>query len=446
MKKIYSVLASVMLLSSSAFAQDAVSTGIDIASATPLFDISLETYGVTAGGTIRPSLAMCGENLVLNLGDGSKPIYLDPVTGEKKGEIIVGIADPKGSVASDSKGNMLIASYCETGTFKIFKTSKVNGVPMEWASVENPFSGLKLGTRLDINGDLDGNAVVAATFDGLYAQHMMQWVVKDGVVGEATMITIEGVNQWGAGCNNTKVIFRSSNVEDGYFLGHYYWGEDLDKFYFVDGTTNAAKSNVQDTSGSSWAYAPNSGDAIEFNGAKYLVIQDLSYFGYWAMSTYLYLYDVTDISKFSGELGTEATGCLGDIEMTVYHRDANAETGDPGFPCSQTDTDGMCTGDVLIATTENDMVIYSVSNVDLGIKAVKFSKNSGVSAVETSDIRAYAVNGNIVVNNPNAENVTVYTVAGAEVANTSAADASIAVAPGLYIVKAGNAAQKILVK
>ena len=132
--------------------------------------------------------------------------------------------------------------------------------------------------------------------------------------------------------------------------------------------------------------------------------------------------------------------------MTVYHRDANAETGDPGFPCSQTDTDGMCTGDVLIATTENDMVIYSVSNVDLGIKAVKFSKNSGVSAVETSDIRAYAVNGNIVVNNPNAENVTVYTVAGAEVANTSAADASIAVAPGLYIVKAGNAAQKILVK
>ncbi|MGM9829065.1 MAG: DUF5018 domain-containing protein [Muribaculaceae bacterium] len=446
MKKFYSVLASVMLLSSSAFAEDAVNTGIDVATATPLFDISLETYGVTAGGTIRPSLAMCGEYLVLNLGDGSKPLYLDPVTGEKKGEIIVGIADPKGSVASDVKGNMLIASYCESGTFKIFKTNKVNGVPMEWASVENPFTGLKLGTRLDINGDLDGNAVVAATFDGLYAQHMMQWVVKDGVVGEATMVTIEGVNQWAGGSSNTKVIFRSSNVEDGYFLGHYYWGDDLDKFYFVDGTTNTAKSNVQDKSEYAWAYAPNSGDAIEFNGAKYLVIQDLSYFGYWGLTSYLYLYDVTDISNFSGELGAETTGCIGGIEVNGYHRDADSETGDPGFPCSQTDTDGLTTGDVLIATTADDMVVYSVSNVDLGISAMKFGKSTGVSAVETSDIRAFAANGNIVVNNPNAENVTVYTVAGAEVANTSATDASIAVAPGLYIVKAGNAAQKILVK
>ena len=429
MKKFYSLVAAALLLPASALAE-----GINVAGAAQLFDKNISEYYTTDFRNTHVSLAACGKVLVLNFGDGTTPIYLNPQTGDKLGEINLGSADATGSVASDCAGNMLICNFSPSGTtFKVWKTSAVNAEPVEIISLDHNTS-LDLGARLHVQGDINGDAQIVATRTGLYAQHIYRWKVTGGVIGEPELVELEGVGQWYQGSSNAKAIAHSANPTDGYYVGHYQSG--VDEFYYVNGETLTATNFVKETGEFAWAYAPNAGDSRAYNGKNYTAVLKLSYFTGWAITSYVYIYDTTDPTTFTGAI---AENSLKEIEMTV-------QTPAEGATAADMVLDQYCdpTDDVLLFPSGDNLLAYFVSTSDLDLMAYAFPLDpSGVEAVAAKGFRAYGAKGAIVVEN-NGATVEVYNAAGAAVARTN--NSEINVAPGLYIVKVAGNTQKVLVK
>ena len=72
--------------------------------------------------------------------------------------------------------------------------------------------------------------------------------------------------------------------------------------------------------------------------------------------------------------------------------------------------------------------------------------STGVEGVEASSVKVYGAEGVINVVSEEVAPIAVYSANGAIVSSVEASSASIAVAPGFYIVKAGNSVSKVTVK
>lgn len=82
----------------------------------------------------------------------------------------------------------------------------------------------------------------------------------------------------------------------------------------------------------------------------------------------------------------------------------------------------------------------------LAIYATAVDTATGVEGVETSSVKVYGAEGVINVVSEEVAPIAVYSANGAIVSSVEASSASIAVAPGFYIVKAGNSVSKVTVK
>ena len=82
----------------------------------------------------------------------------------------------------------------------------------------------------------------------------------------------------------------------------------------------------------------------------------------------------------------------------------------------------------------------------LAIYATAVGTATGVEGVETSSVKVYGAEGVINVESEEVAPIAVYSANGAIVSSVEASSASIAVAPGFYIVKAGNSVSKVTVK
>ncbi|MDY2931680.1 MAG: T9SS type A sorting domain-containing protein, partial [Muribaculaceae bacterium] len=71
---------------------------------------------------------------------------------------------------------------------------------------------------------------------------------------------------------------------------------------------------------------------------------------------------------------------------------------------------------------------------------------TGVESVETANATVFAANGTINVSSDAQAAIEVYTANGQMVSAINADNASIAVAPGFYLVKVGNQVSKVVVK
>ena len=80
------------------------------------------------------------------------------------------------------------------------------------------------------------------------------------------------------------------------------------------------------------------------------------------------------------------------------------------------------------------------------ISATAGSIETVVEGVETSSVKVYGAEGVINVESEEVAPIAVYSANGAIVSSIEASSASIAVAPGFYIVKAGNSVSKVTVK
>ena len=72
--------------------------------------------------------------------------------------------------------------------------------------------------------------------------------------------------------------------------------------------------------------------------------------------------------------------------------------------------------------------------------------STGVESVETANATVFAANGTINVSSDAQASIEVYTANGQMVRAINADNASIAVAPGFYLVKVGNQVSKVVVK
>ena len=72
--------------------------------------------------------------------------------------------------------------------------------------------------------------------------------------------------------------------------------------------------------------------------------------------------------------------------------------------------------------------------------------STGVESVETANATVFAANGTINVSSESQAAIEVYTANGQMVSAINADNASIAVAPGFYLVKVGNQVSKVIVK
>lgn len=406
MKKIL-LSAAVSLFSLSSFAQ-----GIDVSTANH-FEIGLPTYGKTIGDDIRPTVAMCGQLLVLHFGDGTTPIYINVTTGQKLGEITLGNVKADGSVTSDDKGNMVIAEACGSGeVLKIYRVNSVTEAPTLLAAYSNTTS-LPLGNRIHVSGDLDGNAQIIATVDGTPeagSNQFVRWMVVGGSVSapELVTVTLNSDEYWWGGTNNARVFAKSANIADGYFVGHY---DNGDNFYHINGETNAIDATIGDGSGgSAWAYNNNCGDSRTFNGVNYTAFCSLSMFNYWGVVSYVYLHDTSDITKLSATLNAESS-LVAKIGYT------NFATGENQYSANNR------VSDVLIVTTENTMSVLHVNNHDLVLAGTTYSAkvDAAIEDVEMDE------------NAP----IEYFNLQGVSVENPT---------NGLYIRRQGNKVSKVYVK
>lgn len=329
-----------------------ISAGIRKGSQVNLFSKTLSDYGISS--VDHPTLASVGNYVIIDPGDGSVPSYVSKITGLLGGKIAMGDADASGCVASDLNGNMLISNYAQSGsTLKIYKTNSVTTAPALYITYANAL-GLPLGSRIHIQGSLDGDAVITATCDGPYSQHFLRWIVKDGVLvnSEPTLVKVGVAEQWGGTQSNSKVVACSTKVEDGYFLSYY----SKNYVYHCDGTTNAPTSYLAPNDATGGNYNYNSLDTREFNNMKYLALLTVSYFT-WSNAS-LYLYDVSSFSNFSGTIdaskaliyekdnlgaSTENYNAAGDVlmipskdgyKLDIYYVDNNMVTlGGVEFDC-----------------------------------------------------------------------------------------------------------------
>lgn len=404
MKKVYAILAGAMFFNMQASAQ-----GIDLEGTQPLFDINfVDAYGIESISGVHPTLARCGAYIVVNPGNGATPVYVDAATGAKKGEIVLGDAVPTGTVASDNVGNMLIGNYCEArADIKLYKTSSVTATPelfIDW----NNDNSLPLGNRIHVQGDLNGDAVIVAACEGVSGvtgtKNFFRWEVKNGVAGQPVKyeFTDASMEYWVNGANNAKIASKSVDIADGYFVGYY----KADKFFHVNGDATAVEEFLVGPGGN---YDANSCDSRPFNGADYTVLMDQSHFPQWGLTGSVYVYDTTDINttNFSGTVSS-AQCLLTTIPMADFSADGTKS--------------GICTGDVLLANTDDMMGVYFITSTYLNFGGVAFpALKSAISEINT-DCQAP---------------VEYYNLQGVRIASPQS---------GLYIRRQGDKAEKVFVK
>ena len=125
--------------------------------------------------------------------------------------------------------------------------------------------------------------------------------------------------------------------------------------------------------------------------------------------------------------GVEATILIDPLTMNVYYNNATMAVDRTGWYAF--------TG---IVSKEGDALKFTALSVD--------DKPTDVEGVDAATARVFAANGNINVAADTQTAITVYSANGQLVSALEAASATIAVAPGFYIVKVGNRVTKLAVK
>lgn len=318
---------------------DKISYGFVEGSQTDLWAINPVSVGLTWGSG-NTTLAAIKNHLIVSAGDGTAPVYLNRMTGVLLGKINMGSAKATGCVTNDDNNNLLIVNEAAAGqALNIYRTNSVTATPTLFLSWTNT-SGLPI-SRVVVRGNIDGNAVVLATCDGVSgvssSSQVVRWDIAGGVIGAPQTITFSNVGGWGGGTSNTRVVPLSTTKSDGYFLSYY----SANTLYHVDGSTNAGSSKIVYGDGSSWGYNLNRLDVRVFNNARYLTMGLMSHFPQWGMNAAVYLYDVTSLSILTGDVTNSPA--------LVYKKNLDSNSGSDGISAN---------GDVILVPSTNGFYMH----------------------------------------------------------------------------------------
>lgn len=293
------------------------------------------------------SLAGLGTYVIVGLGNGRTPVYLDAFTGSKKGQINLGsaVAD---CLTSDDAGNLVIANFATGGAeaqdVNIYVTSSVTDAPVLLHTFMNP-AMTPVGHRIKVSGNVKGDACIVLTAEGIAgvttSSEVVYLLVRDGQVSEVKTRNFAAFGMgWGAAPVNIATVCPASENpdKDGWFIDYYegnvdpsVTSESADCYilHYIDGKE---RDYWLDLVGN-WGVNPNCLDLKVFNGTPYLTLFAVSHFPQWEIRPKLRLYDATDPSA--------ARLLMGNDNLAIYQKGArNEPTGASGDVVLVPSTDG----------------------------------------------------------------------------------------------------------
>lgn len=293
---------------------------------------------------VGPTLAALQGKLVICTGDGSTPIYVNGVTGVKQGEINLGSA-VAGSVTNDEAENLLIVNKAlGNETVNIYRTKSVTEAPTLFYSFTNSNAGgLPCGSKIKVIGNIDDTALITLVHEGVAgvttASKFTVLVVNGGAVVSEQVMDLSGAGlSWNTAPVNTAAIVPiSTNPADGCL--HTQYGPSFLSYINASGSIVAQYNS--DTTG--WGLNPNCLDSKRFNNCNYAALFVVSHFPAWGMGPQLYLYNTTDMSKFTGTSVTD----LACLELT-----------NQAITWYQTGSYSVASGDVVIAPSADGFKLY----------------------------------------------------------------------------------------
>lgn len=335
-----------------------IANGYAAGSETRLFTpLDMTAMGKTADQlyATHPTLAATGRYVVLCWGTGETPVYFLKATGAQVGEMNIGSATPTGAVASDKAGNILISSYAESGQeMTIWRTSGVTDEPTVLLRYPNSL-GVPVGTRLHVNGDIDGDAVITAT--PYSCNNAIRWTVRGGVVGEPENLSLASLAFWGGQGSSAKVVAVDPLGSLGAFVD-YYQGGQCQMYYSPDWQSTQAA--VSDGSGNAWGLNPAALDIADFNGARYLALFNIGFWPTWVPNSTLYIFDASNPASVTGAAAS-SPALKYSAESPNYCTGNHANPSDIAF------------GDVLVTPSDDGYFLYVfwVSNTHMALGGIQ---------------------------------------------------------------------------
>ena len=251
---------------------------------------------------VAVSLASIEGRLVICLGNGDTPVWIDGLTGDKGGSIKLGEAVP-GSITNDESGNMLITNVAQGGdnreAVKLYRTASVNAAPELFYMFENPVD-VPIGHKMKVFGDIDKKAVITYTAEGVTGvtttAKAVYLIVEGGGVKDIKILDLSGVTGgWGPAPVNTATIVPASlsPEQDGWFYDYYEGNVGANELYLLHYFNGNGKDEVIAEIGN-WANNPNCLDSKTFNNSRFMTLFVVSHFPQWGIAPMLYVYDITD--------------------------------------------------------------------------------------------------------------------------------------------------------
>ena len=310
----------------------------------PLFSLDATSImGFPWNATNAPTLGVVGGKLVVCQGDGTVPRYFNQETGSKEGEIKLGQAKA-GCITSDEGGHLLICNSVQAGgECNVYVTNSVAEAPKLFTSFTNN-AGLPMGAKMKVAGNINGDAVIIITNDGVAgvttSSKFTRIVVKGGVpqAPEVVDISSTGLAWSAAPVNSTSVTPASDNISDGCFLSYY----DANTLTYLDGNNKIA-AQLPNGTGNSWALNQNNLDAKAFNNANYMALFIVSHFPHWGTGPQLYLYDVTNKSALAAADIASSSALVLKADALEWYQKADTRT---------------ASGDVVLAPTPDGYKLY----------------------------------------------------------------------------------------
>ncbi len=294
---------------------DLIDSGINTSSFKELFNLDpVSVLGLPAANEPTcVSLAGIGNHMIVNVGGGRAPLLVNRFDGSKAGEMKLGaaVADV---IAGDEAEHVLLANYASTDeTMNIYRSDDPSKDPVLFHSFVNPLdasSGNGIGHRMKIIGNLDTEAIITFTTEGIAdvttANRAVYLHVLNGKVeGEPQIVTFKmsNVGGWSVAPDLMATVVPAGidPANSGWFLDFY--SENTDPAitddsdpYVLHYFDRNGKDNFVDHYGT-WAMNPNCLDSKRFNKSTFMALFAVSHFPNWGIGPGLRFYDITDPSS-----------------------------------------------------------------------------------------------------------------------------------------------------